>query len=305
MSSNDREAAILLADIIGSTPLYEAVGDASALRQVADCLDQLQAIVAQEGGTFLRSKGDDVLCTFDDPSCALRAVRQMLWAHSYGSLAIHAGIHYGRVIHARGDIFGDAVNLTARLASLAKAGEVLISAGFVDRLPEADIPSLRELDAISLKGRSTSTKVYSLLEDDSAQRTEITALRGSTQSGMKRRRSAPELTVALRYKDLSRLCNERARVSIGRSPDCDIVIEQPWVSRKHAILSLQHGKVQLEDCSSSGTYVAMQDGHEVFVRRETLLLTGLGTISPTVPASDKAAELIHFEVTPQRNDQTG
>src|SRR5258708_7390307 len=142
MSSDESAVALLLADITGSTPLYEAVGDAAALGRIGDCLDRLRSIVAEEGGTFIRSKGDDVLCYFVDPCSALRAARRM---QSTGPLAIHAGVHFGPVIHAHDDIFGDAVNLTARLAAAAKAGEVLISQSIVDRLPESETRNLRAL----------------------------------------------------------------------------------------------------------------------------------------------------------------
>lgn len=296
MPSTERESAILLADITGSTPLYEAVGDAAALRQIADCVDRLQAIVQEQDGKFLRSKGDDVLCTFKDPSSALRAVRRMLSVQSRGSLAIHAGIHYGRVIHARGDIFGDAVNLTARLATLAKSGEVLISRNFVDRLPGAEVQSLRLLDTITFKGKSESTEVYSLLRDDTALRTEAAFGRGFGQTRMLHQLATPELSVTLRYGGRLQTCEEGASFTIGRSAGCDLVIGQPWVSRKHATVSVRQGKVQLEDSSSSGTYVTTCEGDEFFMRRETMILPGSGIISPALQPSEETAEVIHFTV---------
>jgi len=303
MSSTERESAILLADITGSTPLYEEVGDAAALRQIAGCVDRLQAIVQQHDGKFLRSKGDDVLCTFNDPSSALRAVRRMLSVQSRGSLAIHAGIHFGQVIHARGDIFGDAVNLTARLASLAKSGEVLISRSFVDRLPEADAKSLRVLDTITFKGKSESTEVYSLVQDDTTLRTQAAIGRGFGQTRMLHQLATPELSVTLRYKEQTQSCEEGASFTIGRSPACDLVIGQPWVSRTHATVSVRYGKVQLEDSSSSGTYVTTRDGDEFFMRRETMILPGSGTISPALRPAEETAEVIHFSVDRRQRDR--
>ncbi|MDX8461119.1 hypothetical protein [Mesorhizobium humile] len=54
-------AAVLLTDLVGSVPLYERMGDDAALQQVSDCLDAIREIVAQHGGDFIHSKGDDVL----------------------------------------------------------------------------------------------------------------------------------------------------------------------------------------------------------------------------------------------------
>ena len=86
MSWNVPEVAILLADVTGSTPLYEAIGDAAAARQIVACRDGLQSIITRRGGTFIQSRGDDVLCTFAEPSSALRAAREMLAQSSAGSV---------------------------------------------------------------------------------------------------------------------------------------------------------------------------------------------------------------------------
>ena len=78
MSEKTLEVAVLMADISGSSALYDDVGDADALRQVGVCLDNMMAIVEREGGTYIRSKGDDVLAIFADPGAALAASRAML-----------------------------------------------------------------------------------------------------------------------------------------------------------------------------------------------------------------------------------
>ena len=304
MSPEPSEVAILLADITGSTPLYEEVGDAAALGQIGDCLGWLRSIVAQKGGTFIRSKGDDVLCSFADPTSALKAVRQMLSERPTGPLSIHAGVHFGPIIHAHGDIYGDAVNLTARLAALAKPGEALISRRLVDQLPKKETRFLRLLDSITFKGKSAQIDVYSLLEDDAAPRTEVAAGHRAGHTRTRHQKIVPEVTVTLHFADRSQHCGERATLSIGRSPDCDVVIGRSWVSRKHATVSVHRGKVQLDDRSSSGTYVSVQDGYEFFMRRETVLLTGSGVISPALRPADARAQVIRYEVIRHREQDS-
>jgi adenylate cyclase len=301
MSRNAPEVALLLADITGSTPLYERVGDAAALGQIAHCLDRLRSIVAEEGGTFIRSKGDDVLCCFADPSAALKAVRQMVSNPPAGPLAVHAGVHFGPIIHAHGDAFGDAVNLTARLAAMAKPGEALISQKLFDRLPKRESRFLRLLDSITFKGKNAQIDVYSLLEDDAAPRTEMMSAHGPGHTRTRHRKAVEDVVVTLHYGGRSEHCGERASLSIGRSPDCDVVVGRPWVSRTHAAVSVRRGKVQLEDRSSSGTYVSVGDGYEFLLRRETVLLTGAGVISPALRPTDARAEVIRYEVVRGRD----
>jgi len=300
MSRNESEVAILLVDITGSTPLYEAIGDAAAERQIGACIEVLRSIIARRRGAFILSRGDDVLCTFDDPGLALRAAREMLAQAPTAQLAIHGGLHVGPVVHARGDIFGDAVNLTARLTALARPGEILISRRFVDGIPAAESASLRLLDHMTFKGKSAPTEIYSLVPEDGVARTEAVFGHGSGHTRTRYLRAVPEVSVTLRYADRAHACKEQESLSIGRSDDCDVVIGRTWVSRQHAFVTIRRGKVQLEDRSSSGTYVSMRDGYEFFMRRETVLLTGAGTISPAVRPSDASAEVVHYEVVRSR-----
>jgi len=287
MSTPSSAVAILLADITGSTPLFEKIGDEAAARQIGACIESLRAIVARTGGDYIVSRGDDVLCTFADPFSALVAARTMMSCSLGAGLAIHAGMHFGPIVAGPGSILGDSVNLTARLATLARPGEVLISRSLVEQLPAAAKVGLRFLQAVPLKGKSSETEVYSLLPGGVGPPTEV------------RRRSVPswsELQVTLRHGSCLRTCNHAAMLWIGRSADCDIMIDRSWVSRQHALIKVDRGKVHLEDRSSGGTYLSIGLGYECFIRRETVLLTGSGTLSPTLRPTDSQAALIHYQV---------
>ena len=296
MSENELEGAILIADISGSTPLYEEVGDADALRLVSTCLDNMRAVVRREGGRFIRSKGDDVLSVFSDSAAALTAARTMLSQQTTGPLSIHVGLSFGHLIHARGDVFGDSVHLTARLASLAKSGEILASESFVDQLPDVERSQLQTLDKIILKGKSKPIQVYALIEDDTSTRTMMSQVDPAAHTRTEQS-PIPEVTVTVRYADKTFTCSEKATLSLGRSKNCDVVISKPWISREHAELTVRRGKLQLSDHSSSGTYVSVQDDYEFLLRRETVLLTGSGIICPGVQRTADGAETISYEVT--------
>jgi len=302
MSENDLVVAIVMADISGSSALYDEVGDTDALRLVGICLDNLAAIVEREGGTSIRSKGDDVLAIFDDASAAFRASRAMLSQQSTGrTLAVHVGAAFGNVIRARDDIFGDSVNIAARLSSMAKPGELLATDGFVTQLPEADKSRMHPLDTITFKGKDAATGIFALLEEGAQLRTMIGKSPAITEARLARRPTSA-VTVTLSYANKSFACTERMTLTIGRLSGNDIVIEQPWISREHAKLRVRRGKVELSDQSSSGSFVSAQPGHEFLLKRETVLLAGCGVISPGVPSSAAEAEVIHYEVTIQEPD---
>ncbi|WP_292147552.1 adenylate/guanylate cyclase domain-containing protein [Mesorhizobium sp.] len=287
-------AAVLLADVVGSVPLYERIGDDAALRQVSDCLDAIRAIVAQHGGDFIYSKGDDVLSLFESSEAALRAVCQISHQLSKEPLIARIGLHFGAVIRARGAVFGDVVNVTARLSATANPGEVLISQSFFEALSARSRSTLRLLDKMAFKGKQELFDVYTLRSDDGVPSTHV-ASRGTFVD--RRTAPPPQINLVIRYEDQLRSCGNNELVTIGRSPECDIVVQRPWVSRHHATFNISNGKARLVERSSSGTFVSMRPGQEeVFVRREDILLFGSGVISPGRRSSLGDAQIVHYEI---------
>lgn len=287
MSETAIERAVLLADITGSTPLYEQVGDSEAARRIGACIDWMRDVIEATGGTFIAAKGDDVLATFDAADPALTAIERILARMPMGDLSVHAGLNHGFIVESRGDVFGDVVNLTARLASLANPGEVLISRDFVDRLPGARAATLRPLSAMTFKGKSAPVEVFSLNDD--------TQFLGLMTHGAAIR-SGAGLTLLLGLDGERRVVGDGASIVIGRAPESDIVVAKPWVSRRHATVTVRDGRVQLTDHSSYGSYLWIEGAVELVARRETVLVTGTGRISPGASAASPEAVLILFEV---------
>ena len=296
MTGTEVEAALLLADITGSTRLYEEVGDAAAMRQVTESLDISRKMARRLGGRFTHSKGDDLLCTFPSAIAALRAARGMLERHRAGPLNLHAGLHFGRMIQTRSDVFGDSVNVTARLAELAKPGEILMSEGFVAQLPPEEAADLQVLDQVTFKGKTSAMVVYLLPDENAEVRTQVAFGHGTGHTRTRHQRLVPSITLGLRYGDLTHSCGEGTVLSIGRSLDCDVVIPRPWVSRHHATVSVHRGQVRLSDNSFAGTYILMRDGYEMFIRREGATLSGTGVFSPAVQPLAPEAETVGYEV---------
>ena len=93
------ERAILLADVSGSTALYRSHGDERASQLVFECVEGMQKIATIHGGEFVRSKGDDVLCLFASADSAIAAAGDMMIHGARGEVSLHAGLHWGLVVH--------------------------------------------------------------------------------------------------------------------------------------------------------------------------------------------------------------
>src|ERR1044071_9826304 len=73
----DIEDAILFADVVGSTQLYEQLGDAKAREMVGRCLDIMREATEANKGTVIKTMGDEVMSTFPTPDDAMNAAKRM------------------------------------------------------------------------------------------------------------------------------------------------------------------------------------------------------------------------------------
>jgi adenylate cyclase len=120
-------AAFLFADIAGFTAFTELNGDAAA----AELAWRLRLGVERQLGHdahVIKTLGDAVMVRVADPSEAVEAgLRIVACALAADDPPVRVGIHYGPAVECDGDFFGAAVNVAARVASLAGPGEVLLT----------------------------------------------------------------------------------------------------------------------------------------------------------------------------------
>lgn len=272
------ELAVMLVDVSGSTALYERVGNVGALRLVSECLDRMRLVIDRHGGEFVSSKGDDVLSTFTDPHAALDAGMTMFEITADSGLTFHAGLDFGPVIRARDDVFGDPVNVAARLSGLATAGELLCTEDVHSALDSTRRSMLRFFGPRHFKGKAAPSNIYLFSDAVPGQATEISISSAPVPRAPRgpRRQGA---VAALRYCKETFVCKAGNPVVMGRAADCDLVMPLPWVSRKHATMEVRDGKVYLRDRSSAGTYVRFSTGTAVYVSRETILLPQSCTVT--------------------------
>ena len=121
-------ATILFTDIVGSTERAATLGDAAwkVLREAHDEL--LRAHIESFGGQLIETTGDGALATFNGPARAIYCACGIRDAAASLGLSIRAGLHTGEIELMNDGISGLAVHIGARVAALADADEVLVSA---------------------------------------------------------------------------------------------------------------------------------------------------------------------------------
>ena len=129
-----RLAAILYADVAGYSKLTGRDEDATH-RRLSDCLDLISATVNKHSGKVVHYAGDAVLACFnaasDALSCAVEAQQALQRCNQDRPddqcVMFRMGVNLGDVIEDRGDIYGNGVNVAARLESLAEPGGICVS----------------------------------------------------------------------------------------------------------------------------------------------------------------------------------
>ena len=165
------ERTILFADLRGSTSLYESMGNAEATAVVTQSVALLARIVESMGGQVVKTLGDGLMAMFILPKAALAAAEEMHDSMERiggpGSslpqpLKVQVALAGGEVVQMSGDVFGDAVNVAARLLDHAGDNETLLTAAVLAGLPPTQRGRFRSLERMQLRGRVEPVHVYLL-----------------------------------------------------------------------------------------------------------------------------------------------
>jgi len=284
---------IVFADIAGSTQLYELLGDEAAQRQIADRIALIRDVTLEHQGTVIKTIGDEVMSRFSSATDAVLAVRAMQEANerinptNISPLLLRIGLHYGPALLRENDLFGDAVNIAARMASVAKAGQIITTADTIRMIPPLLAEQARKFDVAQIKGKQEPLVMYQILW----QRDNVTAF----QSTGSLRTALQHGFLRLRYQGIEKLLTaETGPVTLGRDASCEILVPSTYSSRQHARIEYRRSKFVLIDQSTNGTYVKTGNHLAVYLRREEAPLVGDGVISLGEAIVDDNPHLLHF-----------
>ncbi len=162
MSAPTRKlAAILAADVVGYSRLMgeDQARTLDALRQLRKEL--FEPVVEEYRGNVIKRMGDGWIVEFasvsDAVDCAVR-IQASLTDHEF--IRLRAGLHIGEVVFEDEDVFGEGVNVAARLEELAEPGEVLISDTVHNSLDEKSAQQFSGGEAQDLKNIARSVQVW-------------------------------------------------------------------------------------------------------------------------------------------------
>ena len=163
-----KEVTIMFTDIKGSTAYFETRGDINGLSMVFRHNELLFPIIKHHQGTVIKTIGDSIMASFPDALHGVKSaieMQQTLSSHNakhqvQDQIQIRIGLNGGRGIVENRDIFGDVVNLAARIESLAEPGQILISQTVYEAVKQTDDIICKYFNSTKVKGKEESVEVY-------------------------------------------------------------------------------------------------------------------------------------------------
>lgn len=168
---NRVEMTIMFVDLKGSTDYFQEKGTMVASSWINAFYKMLNAAIADHKGRHIKNIGDAILAVFDNPAAAARAALQMqrsTMQHNRASkdsehYYIKIGINTGMVLNENNDVFGNAVNITSRIQSIAPAGHTYISETVYGNIKSKGEFSLNFISRERLRGIKNEIDIYELL----------------------------------------------------------------------------------------------------------------------------------------------
>ena len=293
--AKDLEVAILFADVVGSTQLYDRFGDTKASETVARCLEVMKDSTLQFNGRVIKTIGDEVMATFPTVDEAMGAATQMQNGISTSEtdgdgipVTIRIGCHFGPVVQEQNDIFGAAVHTANRMTSQAKAKQIIISGTTADRMSPEWRAQTRQIDVATVRGRLDEVALFEVLWQPDEATSMLPTIDWESKS-----KGANKITLS--FRDSKVVVNDQKKnINMGRADDNDVVVKGNLISRIHAKVEKRRGKFMLVDQSTNGTFLETVEGEETFVRRDSTELTGEGIIGLGRVAKPGTPLAIHY-----------
>lgn len=276
---------VMFTDLKGSTTLAEEKGDFAARLLIQQHNGILFPIIQKNNGKLVKTMGDGTLSYFESAQDAVRAGVEIQKSvdefnrtgHPDIPIKLRIGMHTGQGLVEKNDIYGDVVNVASRFESQAGEGEVYISEETWNGMTDKGEIYCSFQKITTLKGKKDPFKIYKAfwkedeMEADKASPKSFTVEetpKASTSSIVTKTqklefdKSSLEVAKELPPAPVASIVVEEAgspkavyqlikdETTIGRSPDCDVYLEETYISRHHASIVREEGNYFIEDLNS-------------------------------------------------------
>ena len=165
---------VLFTDVVGSTSFFERNGDTAGLVMIHRHDELAARAIQQYEGTVVKTIGDSAMAEFPNPGSAVRAAveieRQFLKLNltlpEDQRVEVRIGVHTGVGFRKGNDLFGDVVNVTARIVKRTAPAQILISRPMYEAISKDSDLHCRWLSKLTIDGRTEQEDIYEVVWTD-------------------------------------------------------------------------------------------------------------------------------------------
>lgn len=276
---------VMFTDLQGSTSITESEGDMAVRKLLKKHNDILFPTIKKNRGVLVKTMGDGSMSYFKKAKNALRSAIKIQEAieklnrEKKTKIPIHIriGLHTGEGIVEEKDIYGDVVNVASRFESIANPGEIYFSESTYEALGDQEEIHCSFIKTAKLKGKKNEFKVFKALwnpeeietaknkkakieEESSFDEAGTSSIiitgdmmnfeTSSMNIAEKAAKKGPNLVIESLNMRRKTVPIEKDEVILGRSKEADIILEEHFISRRHARVFLMGGCYYIEDLNS-------------------------------------------------------
>lgn len=298
------ELTVVFADLTGSTSVFEKLGNIKAAQAITRLTQWIGYVCEKHNGRVVKYLGDGVLILFKESQDAILAASELQkihydrirhWPLSL-QMRLQIGMARGDVVEQDGDCYGDAVNVASRLSDLSGSEQILVTESVIRQIPDTFAVRSRCLGPMVIKGRAGSCVVHRVEWQDEVLSEVFTRPAGLMPSSLDKHDISPAY-IELSWLDLNVRFTAELPVYLGRDADAQFVVQDPRVSRRHAMIERRAGKLYLKDISSYGTWVRFSNGESIIpLRRHDCVLLHNGEMALGASFEDFTVPTVAFKL---------
>lgn len=170
-----KDISVMFTDLKGSTAFFETHGDIEGRAHIETHNRVLFPIIEKHSGKIIKTIGDAIMAMFEDPQKAVLAAMEMqntLASHNktidqkYKEIHIRIGLNFGPGVVEEKDVFGDVVNVAARVESKCDPGQILISDSLYQAVRHNEDILCRFFGEVDVKGKAEQVRLYRVIYNE-------------------------------------------------------------------------------------------------------------------------------------------
>jgi adenylate cyclase len=291
------ELAVVFVEIACDDQACERAGRIVTQNLIRDAVTLLTETVNEYTGKPVKTTENQMLCVFPNARKAVQAACRMQQAiyrkdtFTRLGMALKIGSHFGEGTLSKDNVTGEVLLVAKKLRDTAKSGQIIITKDIQTEIPVAFGLELKSSGQLRAKSSLKKIDLFEVLWNTDEEEHTIVS-----RSTVKRTPSGED-TLVLEYLGKDYIIESgRKSYLMGRGNQNDLIIDEPCVSRGHAIIKQAGGKYKLIDQSTNGTYVSTKKSGEFCLHQAEFVLDDSGIISLGTKIEPGYPFLIHYRM---------